>query len=321
MEARATRLHLDLDDLLDPEEPDGLHDDRRRRSSSGPIALFEQRFMCSGLMNESASARNAGSAISTYPVNRPCAVCTRTCRRILNRSRTTAARLSRISDRLPPVSRWMSTAVEKNRTSSSGTRSHRLFSDSLSGRPKFCSSNAFRNSGPDRLAELVGHHLHAGAERVAGADAAREQIERLGKVLLELVQPAPRACAGGSAAAGRSPSSEADRRRPRSCRRTSCATKRQHDAERQRDENAGADAEARARSARATARRTSPSTPAARRGRRSAAGLSTRSEASMRRRRHPASGRHAGRFAEPLLDRLFAAPTLRSARDQHDRCR
>ena len=40
---------------------------------------------------------------------------------------------------------------------------------------------------PDRLVELVGHHLHAGAERMAGADRAGQQIERLGKVLLELV--------------------------------------------------------------------------------------------------------------------------------------
>src|SRR5678810_1082210 len=42
----------------------------------------------------------------------------------------------------------MSTAVEKKRTSSSGIRTVRLVSESFSGRPKFCSSNAFRNSGP-----------------------------------------------------------------------------------------------------------------------------------------------------------------------------
>jgi hypothetical protein len=61
--------------------------------------------MCSGLMNISAMASAAGNAISTYPVNRPCAVWTRTCRSTLNRSRTTVPRFSRISDRLPPVSR------------------------------------------------------------------------------------------------------------------------------------------------------------------------------------------------------------------------
>ena len=38
--------------------------------------------------------------------------------------------------------------MEKKRTSSSGMRTHRLSSDSFKGRPKFCSSNAFRNSGP-----------------------------------------------------------------------------------------------------------------------------------------------------------------------------
>src|SRR5688572_32582085 len=42
----------------------------------------------------------------------------------------------------------MSTAVAKNLTSSNGIRSARPLSDSLRGRPKFCSSNALRNSGP-----------------------------------------------------------------------------------------------------------------------------------------------------------------------------
>jgi hypothetical protein len=42
----------------------------------------------------------------------------------------------------------MSTAVTKNFTSSSGTRADRLWSASLMGSPKFCSSNVLRNSGP-----------------------------------------------------------------------------------------------------------------------------------------------------------------------------
>ena len=113
-----------------------------------PISSCQSSFMCSGLMSDSPMPSTGGSASSTKPVMRPCAEWTRTCRWILNRSRTTCERFSRISERFPPDSRWMVTAVMKNLTSSSGTRVARPFSASRSGRPKFCCSNTFLNSGP-----------------------------------------------------------------------------------------------------------------------------------------------------------------------------
>ena len=45
-------LHLDLDDLADPEESDRLHDDRAPISIVCPMCSVNSSFMCSGLMND-----------------------------------------------------------------------------------------------------------------------------------------------------------------------------------------------------------------------------------------------------------------------------
>ena len=44
--------------------------------------------------------------------------------------------------------------------------------------------------GPDRLRHLVGDHLQPGRKRVAGLERARDQVERLGELLLERAQAA-----------------------------------------------------------------------------------------------------------------------------------
>ena len=79
-----------------------------------------------GLITNSTAPSAGGTRDSTQPVKRPCAEMTRIWRLTRNRSRMTVARLSSTSERLPPDSRWMSTAVTKNRASSSGTRSREL---------------------------------------------------------------------------------------------------------------------------------------------------------------------------------------------------
>ena len=48
---------------------------------------------------------------------------------------------------------------------------------------------AMRNSVPTGADELIGHHAEAGRQRVTGAQRARDQVDRFGKLFLELVQP------------------------------------------------------------------------------------------------------------------------------------
>ena len=122
-------------------------------------------------------------------MKRPCAVCTRTWRRILKRSRTTCARFSRISDRLPPVSRWMRTAVTKKRTSSSRDALRHLVQRVAQRQAEVLLIERLLELGADRLRQFLGHHAERGLERVAGADGARQQVERFGKLLLEFLQP------------------------------------------------------------------------------------------------------------------------------------
>src|SRR5437773_4556918 len=65
---------------------------------------------------------------------------------MLKRSRMTVARLSRISPRLPPDSRWICRADTKIRTSGSGIRNVRFNRASRNGRPRFCWRYVMRNS-------------------------------------------------------------------------------------------------------------------------------------------------------------------------------
>ena len=88
-------------------------------------------------------------------------------------------------------------------------RSDSSFSASRSGRPKFCWSNVFLNSGPTGSGSSSATMPMRRLERVAGADRAREQVERLGKLLLEPLQPA---ASGGASASQRQRSRRAARR-------------------------------------------------------------------------------------------------------------
>ena len=63
--AASSWLDLDRDDLADPEVPDRLHARPCPMSIIRPMRSLNSRFMCSGLMNISATASAAGSASST----------------------------------------------------------------------------------------------------------------------------------------------------------------------------------------------------------------------------------------------------------------
>ena len=79
-----------------------------------------------------------------------------------------------------------------------------------------------------------------GAERVARADAARQQVERFGKMLLELVEPL-RPLVLENRSEARRVLREADGDRPRLVRQSSSATKAPQAPSDQRNQQAGAD--------------------------------------------------------------------------------
>jgi hypothetical protein len=85
---------------------------------------------------------------------------------------------------LPPVSRWIvhggheEAHVEQARPLASS------FSASLSGRPKFCCSNVFLNSGPTGPA-VSSPPCRARSGTRGRAQRPRQQVERLGKLFLE----------------------------------------------------------------------------------------------------------------------------------------
>ena len=64
-------------------------------------------------------------------------------------------------------------------------RSVRLSSASFSGRPKFCSSNVFRNSGPTGSGISSATIFSPVANAWPALSARDDQVERLGELLLE----------------------------------------------------------------------------------------------------------------------------------------
>ena len=66
--------------------------------------------------------------------------------------------------------------------------------------------------GADRRRQLVGHHAQRRLERVAGANRARQQVERFGELLLELLHRAGRACASARRTAATPPIGAGDQR-------------------------------------------------------------------------------------------------------------
>ena len=145
--------------------------------------------MCCGDVIMNAIASDGGSPDSTQPVMRPCAEITRIWRFTLKRSRMTAARLSSTSARLPPLSRCVSTAVTKNRASSS----RHALGDRLQRIGERHAEVLLVVEQPElaghRLRHLVGDHAQPGREGVAGAQRAGDQVDRFRELLLELPQP------------------------------------------------------------------------------------------------------------------------------------
>ena len=130
--------------------------------------------MWSGLIDEQHRASAGGTPTSTQPVMRPCAEMTRIWRLTRKRSRMTVAMLSRTSDRLPPDSRWMSTAVTKKRASSSGTRSRKFLQRVGERHAVVLLVVEQLELGADRRGHFLGDHRQAGGERVAGLERARD---------------------------------------------------------------------------------------------------------------------------------------------------
>ena len=117
--------------------------------------------MCCGAITNITAASAGGKPARIQPVIRPCAVSTRTCRFTLNRSRITVARLSSTSPRLPPVSRCVSTAVAKNRASSSGMRAANAVQRIRQRHPEVLLVVEQLELGANRRRHLLGRHQHA----------------------------------------------------------------------------------------------------------------------------------------------------------------
>ena len=104
--------------------------------------------------------------------------------------------------------------MTKNRTSRSGTRSRQLVQRVAQRQAEVLLVEGLLELGADRLLQFVADHAHRRLERVAGAERARQQIERFGELLLELLHPPGAAAASGSRTAQRAEHRRRNRQEP-----------------------------------------------------------------------------------------------------------
>jgi hypothetical protein len=133
-EAAAPRLHLDLDDLTNPEEADRLHHAAHRSASSAPSAretgvhvLGIDERQRNGERCRQREQHVAGeAAVRGVHADLPLDL-----EALAHDVREVVENLGQVA----AVSRWMSTAVTKKRTSRIATRAAISFNASRSGRP------------------------------------------------------------------------------------------------------------------------------------------------------------------------------------------
>ena len=231
--------------------------------------------MCSGLMNESASAekrRQRHQHVAGKPSVRGVHA------DLTANLEPLAHDVREVVEDFRKVAAGLALNEDRGREEAHVEQRHaldRLFSDSLSGRPKFCSSNAFRNSGPtgspSSSATIFMPALNAWPARMP----RESRSSASGKISSNLYILPARLCR--RTAAGRSsPTAKPIGHRPRLADRASWRRRPAATGNRQDMRNARAHAEARAGLFEPQLEATSPSTPDARRGRRSAAGPRTR---------------------------------------------
>ena len=134
-----------VDDLVHPDGSDDHEDpgdDERNETHRRDV----RRAKASGLTRHCQNAISRGSTVRIRADKRPSAVRVPTWRAMRCRSRIVALTVSRISDRLPPVSRLMSIAATTHSRSSLSMRRARARMASDKSRPRRDSTSTWANS-------------------------------------------------------------------------------------------------------------------------------------------------------------------------------
>ena len=130
-----------------------------------------------------------GSSVRIVAVMRPCALAAFTWPFSRKRSRITYASRDRISLRLPPVCFCSSTDEVKKRTSSKRNALGEIAQRHFERRAQVLFVEQRAEFLAQRIGHLFAHHFQADGKGVAGAHGTRQKVERIRKLLFQLVQP------------------------------------------------------------------------------------------------------------------------------------
>ena len=161
-----------------------------------PSGSVQSTLMWSGAMSSINRAATTGSTIRTEPGDPRVGGDDPDLALHLEPIADDAIRFSSTSARLPPASRCVSTAVTKNRTSSSGIALGEVPQRVLERHAEVLLVVEHPELGPDRVVHLLGHHRQARREGVAGAQGPDDQADRFGEQLLEALASACSPCSG-----------------------------------------------------------------------------------------------------------------------------
>src|SRR2546425_9866319 len=186
--SKVSTLHLDFDDLLDPDPADDLHHDRHGDHHL-PDRVLEQHLHVLWIEERQSDGQEAWKTqqhvAGEAPVGRVDAHLPLDLEALAHDVREVVEDLRQIAARLALNQHGRHEEPHVDERHPFGQVVQRL----LHRETEILLFERFAELGTDRLTELVGHHLHSGAERVARTDRPRHQVERLREVLLELVQP------------------------------------------------------------------------------------------------------------------------------------
>src|SRR4051812_23347866 len=181
-------LHLYLDDLLDPQEADGLHHERARQEHPAE-RLVEEHVHVIGVDERERDAQHRRQREQDVPgeasvrgvdpdLAQDLEALAHDVREVLQDLRQVAARL--------PLNQHRGgeeTYVEQRHAE------RQVVERVLHRQAEVLLVERLPELGADRLRHFVRHHLQPGGERVAGLERAGDEVEALGELLLEGPEP------------------------------------------------------------------------------------------------------------------------------------
>src|SRR5688572_28758621 len=187
--SRNVTLHLDLDDLTDPDEPDRLHDDGAHHHHL-PHPDREERPHVVGAdehQRDGQECRKSEQHIAGEPAMRGVDA------HLAQNLEALSHDIGEVVQDLSEITAGLALDLDRRHEELHVHERHahgEVVERLLQRQAEVLLLETLLELDSHRRRQLVGHHAQRALERVAGANRARQQVQRFGELLLELAQAA-----------------------------------------------------------------------------------------------------------------------------------